>query len=90
VTHCEHPEHLATKRTTPSAKQSFEREFSAMEVSFSMPAGASLIALGCASAMARQVIGVSSSPVPISTGKQLPPPDPKFSGIKETAADPKA
>jgi hypothetical protein len=43
-----------------------------------MLAGASLIALGCTSAMAQQVTGVPSPPEATITGKQLPPPDPKF------------
>jgi hypothetical protein len=64
-----------------------------MEISCSMLAGASLIALGCTSAMAQQVTGVPSSPEATTTitGKQLPPPDPKFGGvIKENASDSKA
>ena len=52
-----------------------------------MLAGASPIALGCTSAMAQQVTGVPSPPEPTITGKQLPPPDPKFRRvIKENAS----
>jgi hypothetical protein len=58
-----------------------------------MLAGASRIALGCTSAMARQVTGVpgSSEATTIITGKQLPPQNPKFGWvIKENASDLKA
>jgi hypothetical protein len=53
-------------------------------------AGASLIALGCTSAMARQVTGVLSSTEATISGTQLPP-YPQFEGvIKENASDSKA
>ena len=64
-----------------------------MKISCSMLAGASLLALGCASALAQQVTGVPGSPGATTTldGKQLPPPDPKFGGvIKEKASESKA
>jgi hypothetical protein len=51
-------------------------------------AGASLIALGCTSAMAQQVTGVPSPPEATITGKQT---DPKFGGvITVNASDSKA
>ena len=53
-------------------------------------AGASLIALGCTSAMARQVTGVLSSTEATISGTQLPP-YPQFEGvIKENASDSKS
>jgi arylsulfatase len=58
-----------------------------------MLAGASLLALGCASALAQQVTGVPGSPGATTTldGKQLPPADPKFGGvIKEKASESQA
>ena len=61
-----------------------------MEISRSMLAGASLLALSCVSALAQQVTGVPGSPGATTTidGKQLPPPDPKFGGvIKEKASE---
>ena len=64
-----------------------------MKISCSMLAGASLLALGCFSALAQQVTGVPGSPGATTTidGKQLPPPDPKFGGvIKEKASKSKA
>src|SRR6266446_4898347 len=71
-------------------KHSAQRECSAMEISRSMLAGASLLALSCVSALAQQVTGVPGSPGATTTidGKQLPPPDPKFGGmIKEKASE---
>ena len=50
----------------------------------------SLLALGCAPALAQQVTGVPGSPGATTTidGKQLPPPDPAFGGvIKEKASE---
>ena len=64
-----------------------------MKINRSMLAGAGLLALGCASALAQQVTGVPGSPGATTTidGKQLPPPDPKFGGvIKEKASESKA
>ena len=63
-----------------------------MRISHRIVAGVSLLALSCTSALAQQITGVSGSPGATTTitGQQLPPPDPKFGGIKETAADPKA
>jgi hypothetical protein len=64
-----------------------------VKISCSMLAGASLLALGCASALAQQVTGVPGSPGATTTldGKQLPPADPKFGGvIKEKASVSKA
>ncbi len=63
-----------------------------MEISCSMLAGASPIALGCTSALAQQVTAVPGSPEATTvTGKQLPPHDPKFGGvIKEKASVSKA
>jgi hypothetical protein len=63
-----------------------------VEISCSMLAGASRIALGCTAAMARQVTGVPGSPEASTiTGKQLPPQNPKFGWmIKENASDSKA
>ena len=64
-----------------------------MKISCSMLAGASLLALGCASALAQQVTGVPGSPGATTTldGKQLPPADPKFGGvIKEKASESQA
>ena len=56
----------------------------------SMLAGAGLLALSCASALAQQVTGVPGSPSATTTldGKQLPPPEPKFGGvIKDRASE---
>jgi len=53
-------------------------------------AGVSLLALGCAPALAQQVMGVPGSPAATTTidGKQLPPPDPAFGGaIREKASE---
>jgi hypothetical protein len=64
-----------------------------VKISCSMLAGASLLALGCASALAQQVTGVPGSPGATTTldGKQLPPADPKFGGvIKEKASESQA
>jgi arylsulfatase A-like enzyme len=64
-----------------------------MKISRSMLAGASLLALSCVPASAQQVTGVPGSPEATTTitGKQLPPPDPKFGGvIKEKASESKA
>jgi hypothetical protein len=64
-----------------------------MKISCSMLAGASLLALGCASALAQQVTGVPGSPGATTTldGKQLPPADPKFGGvIREKASESQA
>ena len=51
---------------------------------------AALFVLGCVSTSAQQVTGVPGSPSATTTitGKQLPPPDPKFGGvIKEKASE---
>jgi arylsulfatase len=63
-------------------RHSTQRE-SAMKISRSMLAGASLLALGCVSPLAQQVTGTPGSPGATTTidGKQLPPPDPKFGGV---------
>jgi arylsulfatase len=61
-------------------------------LSCSIFAGVGLLALGCVSALAQQVTGVPGSPGATTTitGKQLPPPDPKFGGvIKERASESK-
>src|SRR4249919_851297 len=61
-----------------------------MKASRSILAAAGLLAIGCVSASAQQVTGVPGSPEATTTitGKQLPPPDPKFGGvIKERATD---
>ncbi len=61
-----------------------------MKISLGMLAGASLLALGCVSALAQQVTGVPGSPGATTTidGKQLPPPEPNFGGvIKEKASE---
>jgi arylsulfatase A-like enzyme len=63
-----------------------------MKISRSMLAGASLLALSCVPISAQQVTGVPGSPEATTTitGKQLPPPDPKFGGvIKEKASESK-
>jgi hypothetical protein len=62
----------------------------AMEISRSMLAGVSLLALSCVSALAQQVTGVPGTPSATATidGKQIPPPDPTFGGvIKEKASE---
>ena len=53
-----------------------------MKVSRIMLAGATLVALGCVSALAQQVTGVLGSPEATTTitGKQLPPPA-EFGGV---------
>jgi arylsulfatase A-like enzyme len=64
-----------------------------MKISRSLLAGVCLLTLGCVSASAQQVTGVPGSPGATTTitGKQLPPPDPKFGGvIKEKASESKA
>jgi arylsulfatase len=64
-----------------------------MKISLGMFAGAGLLAISCVSALAQQVTGVPGSPSATTTitGKQLPPPDPKFGGvIKERATESKA
>lgn len=61
-----------------------------MKIGLGMLAGASLLALGCSSALAQQVTGVLGSPSATTTidGKQLPPPEPNFGGvIKEKASE---
>ncbi len=61
-----------------------------MKISRGMLGGASLLVLGCATALAQQVTGVPGSPSATTTidGKQLPPPDPKFGGvIREKATE---
>ena len=61
-----------------------------MKISRSMLSGASLLALGCVSAVAQQVTGVPGSPEATTTitGKQLPPPAPQFGGvIKDRASE---
>ena len=54
-----------------------------MKISRIMLAGASLVALGCVSALAQQVTGVLGSPEATTTitGKQLPPSPPEFGGV---------
>ena len=64
-----------------------------MKLSRGLLAGAGLLSLSCVSALAQQVTGVPGSPGATTTitGKQLPPPDPKFGGvIKEKASESKA
>jgi arylsulfatase A-like enzyme len=64
-----------------------------MKISRSMLAAAGLLALSCAWASAQQITGTPGSPEATTTisGKQLPPPDPKFGGvIKEKASESKA
>ncbi|MGA8968436.1 MAG: sulfatase-like hydrolase/transferase, partial [Pseudolabrys sp.] len=54
---------------------------------------AAFLAVGRVSALAQQVTGVPGSPEATTTitGKQIPPPDPKFGGvIKEKASESKA
>ena len=61
-----------------------------MKISRSMLAAAGLLTLSCVSALAQQITGVPGSPEATTTitGKQLPPPDPKFGGvIKEKASE---
>ncbi|MBB3392765.1 hypothetical protein FHT82_005554 [Rhizobium sp. BK275] len=61
-----------------------------MRICRSMLAGAGLLALGCVPGWAQQVTGTQGSPEATATitGKQLPPPDPKFGGvINEKASD---
>ena len=61
-----------------------------MKISRSVLAAAGLLALSCVSALAQQTTGVPGSPEATTTitGKQLPPPDPKFGGvIKEKASE---
>ena len=61
-----------------------------MKISRSLLAAAGLLALSCVSALAQQITGVPGSPEATTTitGKQLPPPDPKFGGvIKEKASE---
>jgi arylsulfatase A-like enzyme len=63
-----------------------------MKIGLGMLAGAGLLALSCVPALAQQVTGVPGSPSATTTitGKQLPPPDPKFGGvIKERATESK-
>jgi Arylsulfatase A and related enzymes len=51
---------------------------------------AALLVLGCVATDAQQVTGVPGSPTATTTitGKQLPPPDPKFGGvIREKASE---
>ena len=63
-----------------------------MELKRSVFAAASLLVLGCVSALAQQTTGVPGSPGATTTidGKQIPPPPPKFGGvIKETAPESK-
>jgi arylsulfatase len=64
-----------------------------MNISRSLLAVASLLALGCVPALAQQITGVLGSPEATTTitGKQLPSPDPAFGGvIKEKASESKA
>ena len=64
-----------------------------MKIRSMLRASAALLALSCVSAWAQQVTGVPGSPDATTTisGKQLPPPDPKFGGvIKEKASESKA
>src|SRR5437588_9114734 len=61
-----------------------------MKISGTMLAAASVLALGCVSAMAQQTTGAPGSPGATTTidGKQLPPPAPTFGGvIKEKASE---
>jgi len=63
-----------------------------MELKRSVFAAASLLVLGCVSALAQQTTGFPGSPGATTTidGKQIPPPPPKFGGvIKETAPESK-
>ena len=63
-----------------------------MKFGLSTLAGVGLLAF-CVSALAQQTTGVPGSPGATTTitGKQIPPPDPKFGGvIKEKASDSKA
>ena len=54
-----------------------------MKIGRSMIMGAGLLALSCVSALAQQATGVPGSPggTTTITGKQLPPPDPKFGDV---------
>ncbi|MGC1827941.1 MAG: sulfatase-like hydrolase/transferase, partial [Pseudolabrys sp.] len=64
-----------------------------MKAGRSILAAAGLLVFGCVSASAQQITGVPGSPEATTTitGKQLPPPDPKFGGvIKEKASESKA
>jgi hypothetical protein len=85
------PEHPSPNCATFLAQgTASKREFSAMKLSRSMLASAGIFALSCISASAQQVTGVPGSPGATTTltGKQLPPPDPKFGGeIKERASE---
>ena len=61
-----------------------------MNIGCNVVAVAGLLALSCFSVSAQQVTGVPGSPSATTTitGKQLPPPDPKFGGvIKEKATE---
>ena len=61
-----------------------------MTISRCMFAAAGLLTLSCISALAQQITGVPGSPEATTTitGKQVPPPDPKFGGvIKEKASE---
>jgi arylsulfatase A-like enzyme len=59
-----------------------------MKIRRGVLAAATLIAAGCVSASAQQVNGVPGTPGATTTitGKQLPPPDPKFGGVIEEKA----
>src|SRR5450631_1908685 len=64
-----------------------------MKTSHLLISVASILALGCVSALTQQVTGVPGSPSATTTidGKQIPPPAPQFGGeIKEKASESKA
>ena len=59
-----------------------------MTITRTVLSDAGFLAFSCASALAQQIAGVPGSPEVTTTitGKQFPPPDPKFGGvIKEKA-----
>ena len=64
-----------------------------MTITRTVLSDAGFLAFSCASALAQQIAGVPGSPEVTTTitGKQFPPPDPKFGGvIKEKASESKA
>ena len=64
-----------------------------MTITRTVLSDAGFLAFSCASALAQQIAGVPGSPEVTTTitGKQFPPPDPKFGGvIKEKARSSKA
>ena len=61
-----------------------------MKTSHFLISVAGVLALSCVPTLAQQITGVPGSPEATTTitGKQLPPPDPKFGGvIKEKASE---